>query len=221
MIFSAQEAGASISGPAGRIELRLQAGDPAGPQAALRAVAVIAHPHPLHGGSLSNKVVVTLARCYRDLGVDTVRFNFRGVGQSEGEYDQGRGEADDLAAVVQAAVTQADAQPARPLLLAGFSFGSAMVAARANALNARHLTLVAPPVERYPYGAGFDMPLCTLIGSADELVDVAAVQQWSEALPGRRSFHRLAGASHFFHGQLVLLKTTLAQQLAQDLEVLI
>ena len=110
-----------LRGPAGVLEALL---DSPGPEAPLRGTAVIAHPHPLFGGTMENKVVQTMARAFVQSGWTAVRFNFRGVGASQGQHDEGRGEVDDMLAVVSLAA------PEGPLALAGFSFGS-HVASRA------------------------------------------------------------------------------------------
>lgn len=171
-------------------------------------VAVIAHPHPLYGGAMDNKVVTTLARMYRRLGVAAVRFNFRGVGASAGSHDQGRGEVEDMLAVVRWAQARA---PESALLLAGYSFGSAIAAAASERVAARHLALVAPPVDRYPYAPGgdFSCPTTIVLGGADELVAVDAVAAWARQRPRVTEVIVLPEASHFFHGQLVALEREL------------
>lgn len=201
-----------IAGPAGAIEVCRR--PPA--QSARNWVAVIAHPHPLYGGSMDNKVVTTLVRMYNRLGVTAVRFNFRGVGGSAGTHDQGCGEVEDLLAVARWAL---DCQPDAGLLLAGYSFGSAMAAAAAERVPARHLALIAPPVDRYPYAPGGDFPCATAIvlGGADELVDAEAVTSWAADRAAVGRLILLPGASHFFHGQLATLEQELAPAVAAAL----
>lgn len=187
-----------IDGPAGTIECAVDA--PA--HGEVRGVAVIGHPHPLHGGTMDNKVVQTLARAFVQLGWRCVRFNFRGVGASEGAWDEGRGEIDDMAAVV--AHYRGDSE----LLLAGFSFG-AYVASQAaarladNGAPARRLVLVGPATSRF---AVAQAPADTLVihGEHDEVVPLAATLDWArpQALP----VVVVPGVGHFFHGQLTLLK---------------
>ncbi|MGL6113252.1 MAG: alpha/beta hydrolase [Rubrivivax sp.] len=191
-----------IAGPCGVIECAVDS--PATPP---RGVAVVCHPHPQHGGTMDNKVVQTLARAFTQLGYTAVRFNFRGVGASEGAWSQGVGEVDDALAVVSAFRV-----PAQRLVLAGFSFG-AYVAANAAARLAAQAAHAPPGVERLvlvgPATSRFDMarvPVDTLVihGEADDVVPLAAVFDWArpQALP----VTVVPGAGHFFHGQLSLLK---------------
>lgn len=212
-MFNLKETTLLIEGPAGDVELLTQRGDDEGALRGANYFAVIAHPHPVHGGSMSNKVVSTLARAYRQLGIDSVRFNFRGVGQSQGAFDQGRGELDDLLAVCGWAQKQL---PVSTLLLAGFSFGSAIAAAASFAVPAAHLILVAPPVERYAYdkSGAFSQPVAVAIGEQDELVDVAGMRRWFDGLSGAKQLLVIPETGHFFHGRLTELKDWLVQQLA-------
>lgn len=188
----------AVPGPAGRIECAVDV-----PTAAPRAVALIAHPHPLHGGTLDNKVVQTLARTFVDLGYAAVRPNFRGVGASEGEHDAGVGEVDDLAAVLAHAQAEYGAAPA---VLAGFSFGAAMQVRLAQRLAAdavARLVLVGVAVMRFDAPA---VPKGTLVihGERDETVPLAAVLDW--ARPQDLPIVVVPGADHFFHRRLHLLR---------------
>ncbi len=193
-----------VPGPAGAIECAIDA--PAVPE---RGVAVICHPHPQHGGTMDNKVAQTLARAAVALGWRSVRFNFRGVGASEGRWDDGRGEVDDALAVVDAM-----RRAGEPLLLAGFSFG-AYVASQAAARLAgearpQRLVLVGPSTQKQQMPA---VPADTVVihGEADDVVPLAATLDWArpQALP----VIVFPGTGHFFHGQLGLLKSVLVQQL--------
>lgn len=205
-----------IPGPAGAIEVRWEASEdvPESPQA---LVAIIAHPHPLYGGAMDNKVVTTLARLYRRLGAVAVRFNFRGVGGSAGIHDEGRGEVDDLLAVARWAQQQ---WPGAALLLAGYSFGSAIAAAASESIAARHLVLIAPPVERYRYAprGDFACPTTIVLGGADDLVDAEAVAAWAATRAAVGRVILLPEASHFFHGELAALERELAPAVAAALE---
>lgn len=197
-----------LPGPAGIIETcweNAESGRERWPQP---LVAVIAHPHPLYGGAMDNKVVTTLARMYRRLGVAAVRFNFRGVGGSAGSHDQGRGEVEDMLAVVRWAQARA---PESALLLGGYSFGSAIAAAVGENVAARHLALVAPPVDRYPYApqGDFACPTSIVLGGADDIVAVDVVAAWARQRPRVTDVIVLPEASHFFHGQLVALEREL------------
>jgi alpha/beta superfamily hydrolase len=203
--ISYNETSYSIPGSAGLIEAAVTKG--AGfLTGAAQALVVICHPHPEHGGTMDNKVVTTLVRIYRDLGVTAIRFNFRGVGKSEGKFDKGVGELDDLLAVVAWAKQEI---PYRHLLLAGFSFGSSIAAqACFGDLNPAHLLLVAPPVTRYSYDQGgqFPCPVCVVQGGKDERVEAGKVYEWTESLSSPVDIVRYPEAGHFFHGYLVQLK---------------
>lgn len=188
----------TIAGPAGAVECAVD--EPT--QISPRGLAVLCHPHPLHGGTMDNKIVQTLARTLVTLGYTCVRFNFRGVGASAGQWDQGRGEIDDALAVIQA-----HRAPGQPLVLGGFSFGG-YVASRAAArlapeAPAERLVLVGPAVQTFDMAP---VPADTLVihGETDDVVPLAAVFDWArpQALP----VTVVPGAGHFFHGQLTLLK---------------
>jgi alpha/beta superfamily hydrolase len=205
--LNAQTQKTSFAGPAGAIEMALDA-----PTGASRGVAVIAHPHPLFGGTLDNKVVQTLARAFAQSGWTAVRFNFRGVGASEGVYDEGRGEIDDMLAVVQRAA------PDGALALAGFSFGAFVTSHVFERLFAvrpvDQLVLVGVAASRFPVAAIAEPAhLQTLVihGELDDTVPLQAVLDWArpQALP----VTVIPGGSHFFHGQLPLLKNLVARHL--------
>lgn len=197
----------SFAGAAGAIEARrdMPAGTP-------RGMAVIAHPHPLFGGTLDNKVVQTLARAFVQCGWGAVRFNFRGVGQSAGVHDEGRGERDDMLAVVR------QAAPEGPLALAGFSFG-AFVASHALAAlwaqrEVRHAVLVGTAASRFEVAAlPPEAHLRTLVihGEHDQTVPLSAVLDW--ARPQTLPVTVVPGGGHFFHGQLPLLKGLVVRHL--------
>lgn len=207
-----------ISGPAGELEVATNAPLDTGELVQADYVAIVCHPHPLHGGTMDNKVVTTLARSYRDLGVPVIRFNFRGVGASEGRYDDAVGEVDDLLAVAEWA---GRCYPSRRLLLAGFSFGSSVAAQAVYRLAAQvaHLVLVAPPVERYRYDfeRRFPCPLIVIMGDQDELIEVERVYEWVGELESDVTLIRYEDATHFFHGKLVPFKSDLMAALQQGL----
>ena len=218
MVFPfAKEQAVFIPGPSGQLEAIIHAPDEDGVLAARQAVAIICHPHPLHGGTMDNKVVTTLMRVYRDMGISVLRFNFRGVGSSAGLFDNAIGEQEDLLA----AITWVKQQfPVSPLCLAGFSFGSS-IAAQVSYQVAQllHLTLVAPPVERYPYArnGAFNCPLCVVQGDKDERVVAEGVYDWVATLQGEVELIRYPEAGHFFHGFLTTLKVDLSATLARQL----
>ncbi len=203
-----------IPGPAGALELLLD--EPRAAQGASRFCAVICHPHPLYGGTMENKVVATLARTYRDLGIPAVRFNFRGVGASAGEHDAGRGEVDDLLSVANWAVQHYGADR---LLVAGFSFGAAVAAAGAGKLALHHLILVAPPADRYGMEAihSFPCPVSVLVAERDDVVDAAAIRRWATQLSPPATVLSFPEASHFFHGELVNLRQRVCTELCNAL----
>ena len=183
----------TLAGPAGLIEIAIDS--PPAP----RGVAVLCHPHPLHGGTLDNKVVQTLARAFVQLGWRAVRFNFRGIGASQGQWDEGRGEVDDALAVIQ---SQRD--PALPLAIGGFSFGGyvASVAAQRTS-EVQRIVLIAPAVSNFP-AAPVSQDSIVVHGEVDDVVPLSAVFDW--ARPQSLPVTVIPGAGHFFHGQLALLK---------------
>ena len=187
-----------VPGPAGRIECAVDA-----PAPAARGTALIAHPHPLFGGTLDNKVVQTLARALVECGYEAWRPNFRGVGDSEGRFDEGRGEVDDLAAVL--------ARLQRPVVLAGFSFGAAMQARLARAAGAARLVLVGVAVTSFEVPV---VPAGTLVihGDLDETIPLAAVLDW--ARPQELPVLVVPGAEHFFHRKLHVLRAIVANSFA-------
>lgn len=205
-----------IAGPAGQLQARQSQPAPDGALARSAYVVVIGHPHPQQSGTMDNKVVTTLMRTYRDLGITAISFNFRGVGESEGRFANGEGEREDLLAVVDWVRAQ---YPHATLLLAGFSFGSAMVAQASHQCRPAHLLLVAPPVERYDYDreGRFDCPVCVVQGDNDEVVDVSGVYRWAEQLASPVKLIRDAEAGHFFHGRLGPLKREASRELLEQL----
>ncbi len=189
-----------IPGPAGNLETDIHALADAG--AAVRGVALIAHPNPVQGGTKDNKVVTTLARAFSSLGYVAVRPNFRGVGASEGVHDKGIGETDDLLAV--AAYAQARFQT-QTLLLAGFSFGGFVQTRVAKRIACERMVLVGPAVNRIHDDAAESAPENTLVvhGERDDVVPLAAVLDW--ARPRNLPVVVVPGGEHFFHGRLHLL----------------
>ncbi len=176
-------------------------------------VALLCHPHPLYEGTMHNKVVHTLARAMHELGVPTLRFNFRGVGDSEGSYADGIGETDDtvaLAAWLQQEFAGAD------LWLAGFSFGGMVAALAAAQTDAKQLVTVAPAVGMIDSNLA-SMPEAAWLliqGQQDELLDVQEVVDWAAKLSPPPEVVIMPEATHFFHGQLVVLRKLLVERLA-------
>ena len=191
-----------IDGPAGKLETVL--GEP---ESAPKGIAVIAHPHPLHGGTMDNKVVHTLFTALLKLEFITVKFNFRGVGRSEGSFGQGVGETEDVIAVTQAIRNRFSHQfPQIPLLLAGFSFGGAVQLHAAEKLAPEFLLLVAPSVAnlRAPPVPETTQYALIIHGDKDDVILPEAVLGWAE--PAAQPVLIVPGAEHFFHGKLALLK---------------
>jgi uncharacterized protein len=198
-----------LAGAAGAIEIATDA-----PAGTARGVAVIAHPHPLFGGTMDNKVVQTLARAFTQSGWTAVRFNFRGVGASEGAHDEGRGELEDFLAVVQAAA------PGGALCLAGFSFGAFVTTHAVARLGAAGrdigaLVLVGTSVARSPAApveSALHARTLVVHGEHDDTVLLSDVLDWArpQALP----VVVVPGGGHFFHGQLPLLKSLVVRHLS-------
>jgi alpha/beta superfamily hydrolase len=199
-----------ITGDAGVIEVAAHIS----PDLPPRAVAIVAHPHPLFGGSMDNKVVTTVARAFFDAGAAVYRFNFRGVGTSEGSHDEGRGEARDMCRVIDHARA---AHPGLPLWLAGFSFGGAVAMVASQQIAADELVLIAPSFRRLADwedpGQGGKPPESTLLihGELDETVPLAQSLAW--ALPRDLTVTVVPGAEHFFHQRLHIIKRLIAQHL--------
>lgn len=202
----------TIQGPAGQIEALLEAP----PGDAVSNYAVICHPHPLHQGTFMNKVVHTLSRAMNDVGVPAIRFNFRGVGASEGQYAEGLGETEDALAVVEWA---AQRWPAARLTLLGFSFGG-MVAARA-ALTADPVQLitVAPAANRMAALLEGRQPGCPWLiiqGDADDVVDCEEVVAWVNDMAPGPQLVVVSDTGHFFHGRLTLLRQIVVDHLSES-----
>ncbi|GMG86614.1 alpha/beta hydrolase [Biformimicrobium ophioploci] len=206
-----------IPGPVGKLELVATAPKADGQFAGAGLFAVVCHPNPQGGGTMNNKVVTTLVRAYRDLGIPAVRFNCRGVGASEGQFDNGVGEADDAASVIAWARAQL---PGSRLLLAGFSFGTGVATnAGFGQPDLEHLLLVAPPVSRYPYTREGRLPAPALVcmGTEDELVSHREVTEWVDQVHSPLLYKEFPGVCHFFHGHLTDLKRVASEALIQHL----
>ncbi len=200
--FPTEDATLLIPGPAGAIELTVEY--PPADQARL-GVAVITHPHPPDGGTMHNKVVTMTSRAITELGLIAVRFNFRGVGQSAGNYDEGRGETLDLLAVVEWA---RKALPDHALWLAGFSFGAWVALRAARQLPVAQMISIAPPVGFRDF-TGVPAPICPWLviqGEIDEIIVPQAVYDWIETLETKPTLVKMADAGHFFHRRLLDLR---------------
>jgi alpha/beta superfamily hydrolase len=204
-----------LPGPAGALECVCDV-----PEATdeVPATIVLSHPHPLHGGTMHNKVVTIMERSMRELGLRTVRYNFRGVGQSEGEFDDGYGETDDLFAVTE---WVRRTRPGDALWLGGFSFGAYVSLRAAQNLALGQLIMIAPAVGRYEFAhlAHPDCPWLIVQGDEDDVVSVDEVQAWIETVEPPPELVIMEQAGHFFHRRLMdlrgLLKNGVREQLPE------
>ena len=200
----------TLEGAAGKLECRLD--PPAAEHAAPRGVALVAHPHPLYGGTMDNKVAQTLARAFVALGYVSVRMNFRGVGQSEGVHDEGLGETDDMLLLHDHMVAR---YPGLPVALSGFSFGTFVQSQLQQRLTGRgtpaeRLALIGSAAGKWALPP---VPADTLIvhGELDDTIPLSDVLDW--ARPQSLPVVVFPGVGHFFHGQLGLLKNVVVQEL--------
>ncbi len=204
-----------VAGPVGTLEVQI---DEADAGASFKGIAIIAHPHPLYGGDMNNKVVQTLAKAFMAAGWRAIRFNFRGVGKSSGEYANGIGETDDLLAVIAAFA------PTGNLCLGGFSFGTFTVSHALQGLAAagrdleadvQRIVLVGAAAGRFdlaPIACELHNRTFVLHGESDDTVPLSAVMDW--ARPQTLPVTVIPAGSHFFHGQLPLLKNLVMRHLA-------
>lgn len=197
-----------IDGPVGKLEVAV--GEPTGEER--NAFGVICHPHPLYGGTMHNKIVTTLSKTFQGMGVTTVRFNFRGVMESEGMFDNGNGELQDLLAVIDWIQRE---RTKKELWLGGFSFGSYIAAKAATQTPTSKLVTVAPPVQHFPMQ---DLPPITcpwvlVQGERDDVVPPKEVLEWAEARRPQPVIIRFPEAGHYFHGQLGELRTQIEEAL--------
>ena len=198
----------TLTGPVGALEILAEGFD-----TPFNGIAIICHPHPLHGGTMLNKVVHTLARSCRELGLASLRFNYRGVGNSEGGYGEGLGESEDLLAIID---WLGQRYPSTPLWLAGFSFGCYVALRAAGLRPIEQLITIAPAVNRLDFNE-LPLPRCPWLlvhGDADEVVPFAEVVDWVNGLTTPPETIYLDGVSHFFHGQLPRLQKNLIERLA-------
>jgi len=197
-----------IDGPAGKLEIAVN--EATSPEH--NAWGIVCHPHPLYGGTMHNKVVTTLAKTFQGMGVTTIRFNFRGVMRSEGRFDNGNGELEDLLAVIDWVQKEKNKNE---IWLAGFSFGSYIAAKAATQIKVEKLVTVAPPIQHFPMK---DLPpiFCRWVlvqGELDDVVPAKAVLEWAESRDPQPIIIRFPQAGHFFHGALTELKAALLEEL--------
>ena len=189
-----------LPGPAGKLEVVINR-----PAQAPRGIALIAHPHPLYGGTLDNKVAQILATTFSELDCVALRMNFRGVGQSEGKHDDGRGESDDMLFLADYAKREFGELP---IFLAGFSFGGFVQTKVATQLAIRQMVLVAPAAGRFDV-AEVKPDTLVIHGELDDTVPLKAIMDW--ARPQNLPVVVIPGADHFFHRRLHLIKQLVVQ----------
>ncbi len=192
----------TIPGPVGNLEGVLALPT----QNKIQAIGIICHPHPLHGGTMGNKVVTTISRVFSELGIVNMRFNFRGVGESAGQYGDAIGEVEDLLAVIKWSLSQ---YPNHPIWLAGFSFGSYIGARVAAQYSTQLLLSIAPPVSRFDFPLEISCPWIVVQGDDDEVVLSQEVYAWVASNKKNIQLIRMPTAGHFFHGHLTELKQQL------------
>ena len=204
--FPSESTALMLSGPAGQLEIAVD--PPEAGVSPLPLTVVLCHPLSTEGGSLSNKVVTMAARSLRELGANTVRFNFRGVGQSEGVFDHGDGEQQDLRTVVE---WVREHRPDDDLWLVGFSFGAYVSLRASDSLQPDALVSIAPPAGRWDFDR-IVTPACPWLviqGENDEIVEPQAVYDWIDTLKRKPDLVRMPDTSHFFHRKLIDLRGAL------------
>ena len=205
-LFQKNDATFLMGGPVGKLEV--MATRPKGMKEK-SVTGIICPPHPLYGGTMHNKVVTTIAKAFDQLGLKTVRFNFRGVGKSEEKYDNAIGETDDLKAIIKWVRYN---HPNDAIWLAGFSFGAYIAAKVTNTdPTIARLITVAPAVNHSDYAPLTDIicPWCLIVGRQDELIPFADVKTFVDGSPVAIKFIPVEGATHFFHGLLIKLRKIL------------
>jgi len=200
-----------IEGPSGKLQGLYQSAT-----AADKPAVIVCHPHPLYGGTMRNKVVYWIARVFEDMGYAVLRFNFRGVEASEGVWDEGLGESDDVIAALNWLEQQ---QPNAPLWLAGFSFGNyAGLLAAQRDKRIQRMFAIAPAVNLW----SFDFmqqeirPLTVISGTDDEIVPFEAVEAWIKRMPSHTRFHRIEGAGHFFPHHMQAMMACISADISME-----
>lgn len=202
-----------ISGPMGDIDVILEV--PADVDS--RYLAILGHPHSLQGGTMQNKVVTTMARAFRELSIASIRFDFRGVGRSAGDYDAGKGESEDMLYLLSLC-----GQMHERVFFAGFSFGSyvaynALLQHQRASTQAAALITIAPSVHNYDYSLGLTphTPWLIVMAEEDEIVPASLITEFAKTHVSEPALEAFPEASHFFHGKLLDLKATLQTHIRQ------
>lgn len=208
LFLSSHETAINIPGPAGNLEGVLGLANPDKIQT--KTIGIVCHPHPLRGGTMNNKIVTTVSRMFSELGLISLRFNFRGIGKSAGQYGDTVGETEDLLAIIQWAL---NTYPGYSLWLAGFSFGSYISARVAAQFPTQLLLSIGPPVHNFDFAAleNISCPWIVVQGDKDEIVPAEEVYKWINSFEknAQPQLIRFPNSTHFFHGQLTELKTEL------------
>lgn len=204
-LVNAQEKQLWLEGTIGKLEAIVNGGLQQQNDTPATSIAILGHPHSLHGGTMNNKVITTLARACRDKGVPSLRFNFRGVGQSEGTFANGIGESEDVLAIIEQIKLQF---PSINIILAGFSFGAYVTYRVASQTEVELLISVAPAVNHGDFCefAKVPMPWHVLVANGDEIVAKQQILNWHKNVKPAPQLHQFEDASHFFHGKLVPLR---------------
>ena len=198
----------TIDGPAGRLEAIMEQV----PTLRQRFVSIVCHPHPQQAGTMQNKVVTTVSRALARHGGTALRFNYRGVGKSQGSYDGSRGELDDTLAALGR--LRADCGASLPVVIAGFSFGGAIAYRAAAETTAADLITIAPALERIPAGVTAAPRAWLLVqGDDDDVIPAAGVLEWALSHNRRPDIVQFAETGHFFHGRLPQLTAAIARHL--------
>jgi len=201
-----------FDGPSGKLEALLAAPET---DNTFNAIAIVCHPHPLHEGTMHNKVTYMIAKTYAELGIPTLRFNYRGVEKSEGEYGNGKGETEDLISAVK---KMREMFPDKDLWLGGFSFGSYISLRAASQLNTKQLVTVAPAVTSFDFNV-IDIPECPwllLQGLEDEVVEAQKVLDWCHSLERQPEIKTFEGVGHYFHRRLPDIKHSIIEHIKQN-----
>ena len=207
----------TLEGAAGKIESILHLPKAGIVESPIQAMMICCHPHPLYGGTMSNKIVHIICKTFSKMGLPTLRFNFRSIGESEGIHDNGIGESEDLLILSE---LMHETWPNRELWLAGFSFGSWIAANTAVQAKAKQLLSIAPPVQYFDF-KDFNQPTCpwlVLMGDQDDVVEPEKVYEWINAQQDNKpELIRFSEAGHFFHGEMVNMSNILEKHYHQML----
>ncbi|MDO8953634.1 MAG: alpha/beta hydrolase [Gammaproteobacteria bacterium] len=196
-----------IQGPAGKLELIFEQ---AQGDTTHSICFIMCHPHPLQEGTMHNKVVTTTCKAFQQMGCHTLRFNFRGVGLSEGSYGEGLGEIEDCLSVITWVKQQF---PEHSIWLGGFSFGGAVAYSAANRASVAQLLTITPGITRFPALQKIEplMPWLIIQGEADEVIEPEAVYTWLSEHKASYELVKWPDVGHFFHGRLIELKQKLIE----------